>query len=215
MAPVGEPSQKIDPPPARVPPPAAAPSAAGVDAQNTPTHGALCTLCKANIVGVRYRCISCANVGTSPVDWHKHKPPRAQRLTLHSDLSVYSPTCRRPHCTARSYVINGLNNDSTWSPDLCQTCRDGTDALHSRKFGRHLLLHIPDTSAVSDTLAMNPTKAQWRHEGWACGDCKATPIVGVRYYCTPCSLSLCAACMLKKAHPSTHPLVVHMEPPPP
>lgn len=98
--------------------------------------------------------------------------------------------------------------------DICEACRNGADPLHSRKGGKHLLFHIPDSRAVADFAALDPQRAEWVHSNWSCAMCKANPISGERYYCTQCSLSMCGICVYSTNHPTNHPLQVHTKPSP-
>lgn len=99
--------------------------------------------------------------------------------------------------------------------DICEICID--DVEHSAAHNpSHTFLRI---SRPTDSLKENPPlfsdRTHWVHDA-VCQTCSVEPIVGFRYFCTCCAISLCETCEQLGSHEVSHsmlkmppPIIVH------
>ena len=67
-------------------------------------------------------------------------------------------------------------------------------------------------TSVFSTLSVAEEKKEYNvtepvsHSGYECVVCKITPILGNRYFCSECEISLCEPCELAGKHDQNHSL---------
>jgi hypothetical protein len=67
----------------------------------------------------------------------------------------------------------------------------------------HLLLKIANSELYTKSPQIASRK-EWIHEGHQCSACKVSPIIGYRFMCTTCGISLCESCEFDGAHDVRH-----------
>jgi hypothetical protein len=103
--------------------------------------------------------------------------------------------------------------------DLCGICFDERRETLKHISG-HAVVHFSDPGEVfgepttdsNTTITLNKFKEKYvteEHTDVQCNNCKITPIKGLRFKCDTChDCNLCLACMEKRLHDKSHPLIV-------
>ena len=93
--------------------------------------------------------------------------------------------------------------------DLCEACLTLLEDRDAVRPNFHDVHHVFYRIANPIDLSMEKrpammNRSEWIHEGIACSSCKRLSIVGFRYMCTTCAVSLCEECEQSGDHPVTH-----------
>ncbi len=113
----------------------------------------------------------------------------------------------------QSSPVTGLRYKCSTCPDydLCSTCItvNEREAFHDPKhvffrLSRHITRPPPQLGNRS--VWIHPTEIK-------CFGCEISPIIGYRYFCTQCAVSLCESCEQQGKHEVSHALL-KMTPPP-
>ena len=94
--------------------------------------------------------------------------------------------------------------------DLCSQCVtiNDTEGFHP---ANHVFFRIAQPSHTSTPPALL-NRSDWVHKGVTCHQCHTKNIVGFRYFCTLCGVSMCEGCELVGAHDPAHPLLKMSKP---
>ena len=87
-----------------------------------------------------------------------------------------------------------LNTLSSLSPDTSQLFQSLSSMFSS--------LNVNESENADKYIVSEPVT----HVGYSCESCKLNPILGSRYYCEICDISLCEPCELAEKHPANHSL---------
>jgi hypothetical protein len=153
--------------------------------------------------------------GNKPYSLHNQSKMEVGNNVVH--LGIHCDGCK-------SHIVSGTRYKCSCCPDFdfCSTCMDAYDAEladpnsdYSRGQGlttsthpdRHYFLRvgIPLDQETAPPAIQN--KSTWRHEGISCSACRSRVIVGYRYFCTSCAISICEGCEQQGAHRIDHNLL--------
>lgn len=128
-------------------------------------------------------------------------PPKV----LHEGVS-----CDRCHASP----LAGVRYKCVTCPDydLCSQCVNINDeeAFHPAS---HVFFRIAQPSQSPTSPALQ-NRSDWVHKGVTCHQCHAKNIVGFRYFCTSCGVSICEGCEMVGVHDPSHPLLKMAKPSP-
>ena len=96
--------------------------------------------------------------------------------------------------------------------DLCEDCislLEDRDAVRENFHDvHHIFYRIANPVDIDNerrVILMN--RSEWMHHGIGCTSCKCKSIVGFRFMCTTCAVSLCEECEQSGEHPLAHNLI--------
>ncbi len=129
---------------------------------------------------------------------------------------IYCDSCEKP--------IKGIRYKCSCCPDfdMCSGCMDDYDAeLVTAAEGIKLRGDISDSKhpqtkhlfyrmSVPQVRTCPPAcqnRASWVHSEISCSACRIPTIIGYRYFCTTCAVSLCESCEQNGAHRIDHNLL--------
>lgn len=87
--------------------------------------------------------------------------------------------------------------------DFCENCQSSSSHLHD---SQHPLICVRDSSLYASAIQLQNTSG-WIHSNSQCVTCSVSPIVGIRYQCMTCNVSLCEKCEFLGLHNIEHQLL--------
>lgn len=92
--------------------------------------------------------------------------------------------------------------------DLCSACMDEYDRARIPLDSSHIFYRIYAPVEIR-TIPIFSNRMSWIHPNINCDECK-NPVVGYRFVCSACAVSLCEKCEQKGCHPPEHNLLKMM-----
>ena len=144
-----------------------------------------------------------AHVTSGRIGYASVHPPTTQTAAVVEHRGVVCD-----HCS--STPLCGVRFKCSTCPDydLCAACVDRNDELQFHN-PSHLFLRLPNPNTARNAGPVFANRSSWVHTDVSCADCAVKPIVGYRYFCTQCGLSLCELCEQQGAsfHDKSHALL--------
>ena len=81
-----------------------------------------------------------------------------------------------------------------------------TSERHNIHISDHIFLRLA-ASRLNSQEHIAIDKSKWIHTNIACTSCDSNPIIGYRYFCAICGISLCESCEQGGRHDITHSLL--------
>ena len=133
----------------------------------------------------------------------QYEPARMQKV--HKGVSC-------DYCSASP--IMGVRYKCSCCPDydLCEACMgllDDRDAIRENFHDvHHIFYRIANPIIIErENRSVLINRSNWIHDGIGCALCKCSSIVGFRYMCTTCAVSICEECEQSGEHPLSHNLI--------
>jgi len=124
-----------------------------------------------------------------------NKSPPKVNTTVHQGVNC--DNCRGPVVGNRFKCLICTN------VDFCEGCEAKQTTNAPGHEDIHPLIKVRETEPYKQwPMLMN--RDAWVHKGFACGLCRVSPIVGVRYMCSQCGLHICEACEARGTHDTRH-----------
>ena len=184
--------------------------------------GVTCNNCNAeSFRGVRYKCSTCPeyDICDRCIDEVESKSlhPHAF-IRISKPMATLNSMIICDHCNAEDF--KGIRYKCSTCPDydICSNCIDEVESndLHPHTFFR---ISKPYRAVRAQTTGAIPAlsdRSDWVHRGIFCSQCdgakEGNEIVGYRFFCALCGVSLCEYCEQRGGHDPHHPLLKMVPP---